>query len=150
MCFLHKLVNALHNYLFLVMISLIGSLMGHLLVIFFCSIGIHPFHLAHRTPRAVCSPSSRSFTTCGSTARRSALARSLALRSLVWNQISAVHAYTHTQEGSNQQPHAHISLSASVEMDIGCSRPLVGIHLYGDFIPMHCVSDDMTLHYYFC
>ena len=37
----------------------------------------------------------------------------------------------------------------SVEMDIGCSRPrpLVGIHLYGDFIPMHCVSDDMTLHF---
>ena len=113
MCFLHKLVNALHNYLFLVMISLIGSLMGHLLVIFFCSIGIHPFHLAHRTPRAVCSPSSRSFTTCGSTARRSALARSLALRSLVWNQISAVHAYTHTQDGREAAASNHMRIFLS-------------------------------------
>ena len=24
---------------------------------------------------------------------------------------------------------------------------VVGIHLYGDFIPMHGISDDMTLHY---
>ena len=112
------------------------------LVIFVCSIGIHLFLLAHQTPRAVClqSATSRSFTTCGSTARRS-LARSLALRSLVWNQISAVHAYTHTQDGRQAATTCAYFSPSKWTLDV------VGIHLYGDFIPMHGISDDMTLHY---